>query len=110
MDRCLAFGIIVASFTGVFYGSLFNSLLINGEITPYRRLSFCKQGQLWPQAPKYSNLISICPSHFAFTKKVPSYIDWVKLPFKRLAGFSTKKNDVIVFNFPEGDTVVDTAS
>ncbi len=35
------------------------------------------------------------------------YLDWLKLPYKRLSGLTTiKNNDIIVFNFPEGDTVV----
>jgi len=38
--------------------------------------------------------------------KVNSYVEWIKKPYKRLKGFRTIKNDdVVVFNFPEGDTV-----
>jgi signal peptidase I len=38
------------------------------------------------------------------TKK--SYVEWIKQPYKRLAGFGdVKNNDVVVFHFPEGDTV-----
>jgi signal peptidase I len=36
-----------------------------------------------------------------------SYNDKIQWPYKRLAGFSRiKNNDVVVFNFPEGDTVI----
>lgn len=36
-----------------------------------------------------------------------SYSERVKMPYERLHGFSrVKRNDVIVFNFPEGDTMV----
>ncbi len=36
-----------------------------------------------------------------------SYLEWIKLPYRRLAGFTDiKRNDVVVFNFPAGDTVV----
>jgi len=36
-----------------------------------------------------------------------SYSERIKMPHKRLKGFSiVKRNDVIVFNFPEGDTMV----
>ncbi len=36
-----------------------------------------------------------------------SYVEWIKRPYKRLAGFGkVKHNDVVVFNFPAGDTVV----
>jgi len=42
-----------------------------------------------------------------FTKNTKSYLEWIKLPHKRLKGFTTIKNDDnVVFNFPEGDTVV----
>jgi signal peptidase I len=38
------------------------------------------------------------------TKK--SYVEWIKQPYNRLAGFGdVKNNDVVVFHFPEGDTV-----
>lgn len=35
-----------------------------------------------------------------------SYIDWPQWEYKRLKGFGTvKRNDIVVFNFPAGDTV-----
>lgn len=41
-----------------------------------------------------------------FTKDCPSYLTWIKLSYHRLPGLkSVKHNDVIVFNFPDGDTV-----
>ncbi len=41
------------------------------------------------------------------TRNIPSYIEWINRPYKRLAGLSEiRHNDIIVFNFPEGDTVV----
>ncbi|HOU73606.1 MAG TPA: signal peptidase I [Tenuifilum sp.] len=40
------------------------------------------------------------------TKYTKSYIEWPRWPYKRIAGFGQiKRNDVVVFNFPEGDTV-----
>ncbi len=36
-----------------------------------------------------------------------SYVEWIKWPYKRLAGLSEiKRNDIIVFHFPEGDTII----
>lgn len=36
-----------------------------------------------------------------------SYSELIKMPYKRIAGFKKiKRNDIIVFNFPAGDTVV----
>jgi len=41
------------------------------------------------------------------TKNVKSYVEWIKRPYKRIAGFGdVKRNDVVVFNFPAGDTVI----
>lgn len=41
---------------------------------------------------------------FSETKK--SYLEWIKLPYFRLPGFGTVKNDdIVVFNYPDGDTV-----
>jgi len=35
-----------------------------------------------------------------------SYVEWIKRPYKRLAGLDTiERGDVVVFNCPEGDTV-----
>ncbi|MCM1169134.1 MAG: signal peptidase I [Bacteroides sp.] len=40
------------------------------------------------------------------TKDKPSYLTWLELPYRRLPGFKkVEHNDVIVFNFPDGDTV-----
>lgn len=36
-----------------------------------------------------------------------SYVEWIKLPYMTLPGFEkVKRNDMVVFNFPAGDTVV----
>lgn len=41
-----------------------------------------------------------------FSKTARSYVEWVKWPHKRLAGTGrVERNDVVIFNFPEGDTV-----
>lgn len=41
-----------------------------------------------------------------FSETTPSYVDWIELPEMRLPGFGeVQRNDIVVFNFPEGDTV-----
>lgn len=41
-----------------------------------------------------------------FTKHTKSYVEWVQLPYYRYPGFTkVKRNDIIVFNYPDGDTV-----
>jgi signal peptidase I len=36
----------------------------------------------------------------------PSYLEWIKLPYIRWFASPVKRNDVVVFNFPVGDTVI----
>jgi len=41
------------------------------------------------------------------TQSTKSYLEWIKLPYKRLAGLTElKRRDVVVFNFPAGDTII----
>ncbi|NQU34519.1 MAG: signal peptidase I [Bacteroidetes bacterium] len=40
------------------------------------------------------------------TEDIKSYVEWIKLPFYRFAGFKdVAHNDAVVFNYPAGDTV-----
>ncbi|MEI6854007.1 MAG: signal peptidase I [Bacteroidota bacterium] len=40
------------------------------------------------------------------TKDTKSYLEWIKLNYYRFPGFTKiKNNDVVVFNYPDGDTV-----
>ena len=40
------------------------------------------------------------------TKYSKSYVEWIKLPYYRFPGFrNIHNNDVVVFNYPDGDTV-----
>ena len=42
-----------------------------------------------------------------FTTNTKSYLEWISWDYKRLSGFTHIKNDdIVVFNFPEGDTVL----
>lgn len=62
----------------------------------------------------YGPRIPNTPISFPFTQHTmpltngaKSYVEWIKLPYKRLAGFGeVKRDDAVVFNFPAGDTVV----
>ena len=38
---------------------------------------------------------------------VKSYVDWIEFPYTRIPGWQKIKNDdIVVFNFPEGDTII----
>jgi signal peptidase I len=60
-----------------------------------------------PRLPNTPVAFPFSQNTLPFTTKVKSYVEWIKLPYKRLAGFGKiKRDDPVVFNFPEGDTVV----
>jgi signal peptidase I len=40
------------------------------------------------------------------TTQTKSYLEWIKLPYYRFPGFGeVKRNDAVVFNYPDGDTL-----
>ena len=42
-----------------------------------------------------------------FSLTQPSYLKWIQIPYKRIPGYvEVKRNDVVVFNFPAGDTII----
>ena len=62
----------------------------------------------------YGPRLPMTPITFPFThhtlpltKNTPSFTNWFELPYMRLPGFGKpQRGDAVVFNFPEGDTVV----
>ncbi|TAL63338.1 MAG: signal peptidase I [Bacteroidetes bacterium] len=72
--------------------------LLNGDYLFVSKLSY---GPRVPMTP-----LSIPFVHSSFMGK-KSYIESAQLPYYRLPGFGkVERNDVVVFNFPEGDTVI----
>jgi signal peptidase I len=81
-------------------GSMEKTLLIN-DFLFVNKMSY---GARIPQTP-----ISFPFVHntMPFSVTTPSYIKGVQLPYKRLPAFTeVKRNDVVVFNFPAGDTII----
>ncbi len=81
-------------------GSMEKTLLIN-DFLFVNKMSY---GARIPQTP-----ISFPFVHntMPFSQTTPSYIKEVQLPYKRLPAFTeVKRNDVVVFNFPAGDTII----
>lgn len=71
--------------------------LLNGDYLFVSKLSY---GPRIPMTP-----LSIPFVHSSLMGK-KSYVESVQLPYYRLPGFgNVQRNDVVVFNFPEGDTV-----
>jgi signal peptidase I len=69
---------------------------------------------LWVNKMAYGPRIPTTPLNFPFvhntmpfTETTPSYSTLIQLDYRRLPGFEkVKRNDVVVFNFPQGDTIV----
>lgn len=79
--------------------SLEKSLMV-GDFLFVNKLCY---GPKVPQTP-----ISFPFAHHTlpFTNTTKSYIEWLKLPYLRLPGYSSPKNgEIVVFNYPDGDTV-----
>ena len=103
----IIFAVVAASIIRLFFieaftiptSSMEKSLLVGD----YLFVSKFSYGPKMPNTP-----ISVPFTHHTmpFTKSTNSFVDWIKWPYHRLAGLGeVKNNDVVVFNFPEGDTV-----
>lgn len=80
--------------------SMENSMLVGD----YLFVSKVSYGAKLPNTP-----ISFPFTHHTFplTESTKSYVEWFSMPYMRLPGFGdVNRNDVVVFNFPEGDTVI----
>lgn len=81
-------------------GSMEKSLLI-GDYLFVDKLAYGPKVPLTPMAFPFAH-----HSLPGTNNTIPSYLKWLKLPFYRMPGYSSiERNDVVVFNFPEGDTV-----
>jgi signal peptidase I len=66
---------------------------------------------LYVSKVSYGPRIPNTPLSFPFSQNIlfgttPSFLTWIQWPYKRLAGFNeVKRDDIVVFNYPEGDTV-----
>ena len=59
-----------------------------------------------PKIPRTPIAFPFAHSTLPLTDNVKSYVEWISLPHYRFPGIRTiRNNDVVVFNFPEGDTV-----
>lgn len=73
--------------------------LLRGDFLFVSKMSY---GPKVPQTP-----LTVPLTHHSLPlSSVKSYLDWIHLPYTRLPGFGdVERNDVVVFNYPEGDTV-----
>ena len=61
----------------------------------------------------YGPRVPMTPIHFPLVQNTfpilncKSYLEWIQLPYRRLAGMgNVERGDIVVFNFPAGDTIV----
>jgi signal peptidase I len=59
-----------------------------------------------PRVPKTPLSFPFVHNLMPFSQ-APSYLKWIQLDYKRIPGYEkVERNDVVVFNFPLGDTVI----
>ncbi|NTW32252.1 MAG: signal peptidase I, partial [Bacteroidetes bacterium] len=102
----IIFAVIAATIIRTFFfeaytiptSSMEKSLLI-GDFLFVSKISY------GPRVPNTPLSFPFAHHTMPFTANTPSYLEWIKLPYHRFVGLSTIKNlDVVVFNYPDGDT------
>lgn len=79
-------------------GSMEKTLLVNDFL-------FVSKMSYGPRIPNTPLAIPFV-HHTAPVTGGKSYLEWIKLPYKRVWETKIKRNDVVVFNYPVGDTVI----
>lgn len=80
--------------------SMEKTLLVNDFL-------FVNKMSYGPRIPQTPLSFPFVHNYMPFSTTTPSYTTLVQLPYKRLPGFGfVKRNDVVVFNFPAGDTII----
>ncbi|MDR2910023.1 MAG: signal peptidase I [Bacteroidales bacterium] len=103
----IIFAVVAASFIRIFFieaytiptPSMEKSLLVGDYL-------FVSKVAYGPKTPNTPLSFPFVHNKMPMTANAKSYVEWIKKPYKRLKGFGKiKNNDVVVFHFPEGDTV-----
>jgi signal peptidase I len=103
-----AFAIVAATIIRTFVfeayviptGSMERTLLINDFL-------FVSKFSYGPRIPQTPLSFPFVHNTLPFSQTVPSYIRQVQVPYTRINGYThVKRNDVVVFNFPAGDTII----
>jgi signal peptidase I len=104
----IIFAVVAASFIRTFFteayripSSSMEQTLLPGDYLFVSKLAY------GPKMPRTPIAVPLVHNTLPFTHSVPSYLNSVQFPYKRLIGYGeVKRNDIIVFNYPEGDTIV----
>jgi signal peptidase I len=103
----IIFAVVAASIIRMFLfeaytiptSSMEKSLLV-GDFLFVDKISY---GSRIPQTPLAFPFVHHTMPLTQYTK---SFVEWIKLPYYRFPGFAkVKRGDVVVFNYPDGDTV-----
>ena len=103
----IIFAVVAASIIRIFMieaytiptSSMEKSLLV-GDFLFVSKMSY------GPKLPNTPLAFPFVHHTMPLTKFTKSYVEWIKWPFYRFPGFTTiKHGDVVVFNYPDGDTV-----
>ncbi len=105
--EAIVFAVIAATVIRTFFFEAFtiptSSLEKSMMVGDYLFVSKVSYGAKIPNTPFSFPFVHHTLPGTATTK---SYLEWFKLPYFRLPGFgSVKNNDIVVFNYPDGDTV-----
>ncbi|MFO7924099.1 MAG: S26 family signal peptidase [Bacteroidales bacterium] len=104
----LIYAVIAVTFINIFFfqnykiptGSMEKELLIGDHL-------FVSKISYGPRIPNTPISFPFAHHTLPLTRFTKSYVEWVKWPYKRLAGITEiDNNHIVVFNFPEGDTVI----
>ena len=104
----IIFAVIAASIIRIFLmeaytiptSSMEKSLLVGDYL-------FVSKMAYGPKSPQTPIAFPFVHHTLPLTTLTKSYVEWLKLPYHRYPGFGKiKNNDVVVFNYPSGDTVV----
>jgi signal peptidase I len=103
----IIFAVIAATIIRTFFieaytiptSSMEKSLLV-GDFLFVSKISY------GPKIPNTPIAFPFAHHTMPLTKDLKSYLEWIKLPYYRFPGFAKiQNNDVVVFNYPDGDTV-----
>lgn len=103
----IIFAVIAASFIRMFFieaytiptSSMEKSMLVGDYL-------FVSKTAYGPKTPNTPLSFPFVHNTMPLSTTRKSYVEWIKRPYKRMAGWGKiKNNDIVVFHFPEGDTV-----